>query len=129
MRPELGLHLRDMELCRRRAMGKLQSRVQRGFSGGGMGRTEGKRRSWGQAMGGGRLIRAALGDFVRDCAIRELAKEIGMMREGLWSAPSEDGEARIGAVAEFLRALGMWPVLVRWRPYLRLPGFDLRPCI
>ena len=125
----MGLHLRNMELCRRRAVGKLQSRAQRGFSGGGMGRTEGKRRSWGQAMGGGRLIRAALGDFVRDCAMRDLAGAKGMRRDGLCESLSENDEARIGAVAEFLRALGMWPVLVRWRPYLRLPGFDLRPCI
>ena len=42
-------------------------------------------------LGDGRLIRAALSDIARGRNMSELAREIGMTREGLYKALSEAG--------------------------------------
>ena len=55
----------------------------------------------------GRLIRAALGDIARGRNMSELAREIGMTREGLSEALSEDGELSFGIVLKIIRVLGM----------------------
>ena len=58
-------------------------------------------------LGDGRLIRAALGDIVRGRNMSQLAREIGMTREGLSEALSEDGDASFTTILKVIRALGM----------------------
>ena len=58
-------------------------------------------------LGDGRLIRAALGDIARGRDMSELAREIGMTREGLSEALSEDGDLSFGIVLKIIRVLGM----------------------
>ena len=58
-------------------------------------------------LGDGRLIRAALSDIARGRNMSELAREIGMTREGLSEALSEDGDPSFGIVLKIIRVLGM----------------------
>lgn len=58
-------------------------------------------------LGDGRLIRAALGDIVRGRDMSQLAREIGMTREGLSEALSEDDGPSFGTVLKIICALGM----------------------
>lgn len=57
--------------------------------------------------GDGSLIRAALNDIVRAGNMSRLAREIGMSREGLYKALSQDGNATFATVMRITRALGM----------------------
>ena len=58
-------------------------------------------------LGDGRLIGAALSDIARGRNMSELAREIGMTREGLYKALSEDGNASFSTISKIIRALGM----------------------
>ena len=58
-------------------------------------------------LGDGRLIRAALGDIVRARDMSELAQEIGMTREVVSEALSENSDPSFGTVLKIVRALGM----------------------
>ena len=57
--------------------------------------------------GDGSLIRAALNDIARAQNMSLLAREIGMSREGLYKALSEDGNPTFTTVMRITRALGM----------------------
>ena len=57
--------------------------------------------------GDGSLIRAALNDIARAQNMSRLAREIGMTREGLYKALSEDGNPTFATVMRITRALGM----------------------
>ena len=57
--------------------------------------------------GDGSLIRAALNDIVRAGNMSRLAREIGMSREGLYKALSQDGNPTFATVMRITRALGM----------------------
>ena len=57
--------------------------------------------------GDGSLIRAALNDIARAQNMSLLAREIGMSREGLYKALSEDGNPTFATVMRVTRALGM----------------------
>ena len=57
--------------------------------------------------GDGSLIRAALNDIARAQNMSWLAREIGMSREGLCKALSEDGNPTFATVMRITRALGM----------------------
>lgn len=57
--------------------------------------------------GDGSLIRAALKDIARAQNMSRLAREIGMTREGLYKALSEDGNPSFATVMKITRALGM----------------------
>ncbi|MDE2846604.1 MAG: putative addiction module antidote protein [Gemmatimonadota bacterium] len=57
--------------------------------------------------GDGRLIRAALNDIARSGNMSWLAREIGMSREGLYKALSEDGNPAFSTVVRIVRALGL----------------------
>ena len=57
--------------------------------------------------GDGSLIRAALNDIVRAQNMSRLAREIGMTREGLYKALSENGNPTFATVMRITRALGM----------------------
>ena len=58
-------------------------------------------------LGDGRLIRAALSDVAHAGNMSQLAREIGMTREGLSEALSEDGDPSFGIVLKIIRVLGM----------------------
>ena len=58
-------------------------------------------------LGDGRLIRAALNDIARAGNMSQLAREIGMTREGLYKALSEDGNPSFTTISKIIRALGM----------------------
>ena len=58
-------------------------------------------------LGDGRLIRAALSDIVRGRDMSELAQEIGVRREELSEAFSEEGDPSFGTVLKIIRALGV----------------------
>ena len=58
-------------------------------------------------LGDGRLIRAALSDIVRGRDMSELAQEVGVRREELSVALSENGDPSFGIVLKIIRALGM----------------------
>ena len=58
-------------------------------------------------LGDGRLIRAALSDIARAGNMSQLAREIGMTREGLYKALSEDGNPSFTVISKIIRALGM----------------------
>ena len=60
--------------------------------------------------GDGSLIRAALNDIARAGNMSRLARDIGMSREGLYKALSEDGNPTFATVMRITRALGL-----RWR--------------
>ena len=53
------------------------------------------------------LIRAALNDVARAQNMSLLARKIGMSREGLYKALSEDGNPTFATVIRITRALGM----------------------
>ena len=57
--------------------------------------------------GDGSLIRAALNDIARAGNMSRLAREVGMSREGLYKALSEDGNPSFATVMRITRALGM----------------------
>ena len=57
--------------------------------------------------GDGSLIRAALNDIARAQNMSLLAREIGMTREGLYKALSENGNPTFSTVMRITRALGM----------------------
>lgn len=58
-------------------------------------------------LGDGRLIRAALSDIARARNMSQLAREVGMSREGLYKALSENGNPNSNAMMKIIRALGM----------------------
>ncbi len=58
-------------------------------------------------LGDGRLIRAALSDIARARNMSQLAREIGMTREGLYKALSEEGNPSFTMISRIIRALGM----------------------
>lgn len=58
-------------------------------------------------LGDGRMIRAALSDIARSRNMSQLAREIGMSREGLYKALSENGNPNFNAVMKIISALGM----------------------
>ena len=57
--------------------------------------------------GDGSLIRAALNDIARAGNMSRLAREVGMSREGLYKALSEDGNPSFATVMRVTRALGL----------------------
>ena len=57
--------------------------------------------------GDGSLIRAALNDIARAGNMSRLAREVGMSREGLYKALSEDGNPSFATVMRIARALGL----------------------
>ncbi len=57
--------------------------------------------------GDGSLIRAALNDIARSGNMTWLAREIGMSREGLYKALSENGNPAFSTVIRIVRALGL----------------------
>ena len=57
--------------------------------------------------GDGSLIRAALNDIARAGNMSQLAREVGMSREGLYKALSEDGNPSFATVTQIARALGL----------------------
>lgn len=57
--------------------------------------------------GDGSLIRAALNDIARAQNMRLLARDVGMSREGLYKALSENGNPSFATVMRITRALGM----------------------
>ena len=57
--------------------------------------------------GDGSLIRAALNDIARAQNISLLARDVGMSREGLYKALSENGNPSFATVMRITRALGM----------------------
>lgn len=57
--------------------------------------------------GDGSLIRAALNDIARAQNMSRLAREVGMTREGLYKALSENGNPTFATVMRITRALGM----------------------
>ena len=57
--------------------------------------------------GDGSLIRAALNDIARAQNMSQLARDIGMTREGLYKALSENGNPTFVTVMKITRALGM----------------------
>ena len=57
--------------------------------------------------GDGSLIRAALNDIARVGNMSRLARDVGMSREGLYKALSEEGNPSFATVMRITRALGM----------------------
>ena len=58
-------------------------------------------------LGDGRLIRAALSDIARARNMSQLAREVGMTREGLYKALSENGNPSFTTMMKIIHALGM----------------------
>jgi probable addiction module antidote protein len=56
--------------------------------------------------GDGSLIRAALNDIARAQNMSQLAREVGMTREGLYKALGENGNPSFATVMRIARALG-----------------------
>jgi probable addiction module antidote protein len=57
--------------------------------------------------GSGSMIRAALSDISRSKNMGELAKQVGVSREGLYKALSESGNPSFSLVLRLSRALGL----------------------
>ena len=57
--------------------------------------------------GDGSLIRAALNDIARSQNMSQLARDVGITREGLYKALSENGNPSFATVMRITRALGM----------------------
>ena len=57
--------------------------------------------------GDGSLIRAALNDIARAGNMSRLARDVGMSREGLYKALSENGNPSFATVMRITRALGL----------------------
>ena len=58
-------------------------------------------------LGDGRLICVALSDIARARDMSQLARELGMTREGLYKALSANGGPSFGTVLKMIRVLGM----------------------
>ena len=58
-------------------------------------------------LGDGRLIRAALSDIARASNMSQLARQVGMSREGLYKALSENGNPNFNMMMKIISALGM----------------------
>ena len=58
-------------------------------------------------LGDGHLIRAALSDIARARNMSQLAREVGMTREGLYKALSENGNPNFNTMMKIIHALGM----------------------
>ncbi len=58
-------------------------------------------------LGDGRLIRAALSDIARANNMSQLARQVGMSREGLYKALSENGNPNFNTMMKIIRVLGM----------------------
>ena len=57
--------------------------------------------------GDGSLIRVALGNIARSRNMSSLARRLGMTRQGLYKALSQDGNPTFATVMRVTRALGM----------------------
>ena len=57
--------------------------------------------------GDGSLIRAALNDIARAQNVSQLARDIGMTREGIYKALSDNGNPTFATLMRITRALGM----------------------
>ncbi len=57
--------------------------------------------------GDGSLIRSALNDVARAQNMAQLSRDVGMSREGLYKALSDEGNPSFATVLRVLRALGM----------------------
>ncbi|MDE0003740.1 MAG: putative addiction module antidote protein [Rhodospirillaceae bacterium] len=57
--------------------------------------------------GDGSLIRAALNDVARAGNMSKLASDVGMSREGLYKALSENGNPTFATIMRITRALGL----------------------
>jgi len=57
--------------------------------------------------GSGAMVRAALGDISRSKNMSELAKKVGVSREGLYKALSESGNPSFSFILKLSRALGL----------------------
>ena len=57
--------------------------------------------------GDGSLIRSALNDIARAGNMSQLARDVGMSREGLYKALAEDGNPSFATVMRVTRALGL----------------------
>ncbi len=57
--------------------------------------------------GDGSLIRAALNDIARAKNMSQLAREIGMTREGLYKALGQNGNPTFATVMRITKALGL----------------------
>ena len=57
--------------------------------------------------GDGSLIRAALNDVARAGNMSKLASDVGMSREGLYKALSENGNPSFATIMRITRALGL----------------------
>jgi len=57
--------------------------------------------------GDGSLIRAALNDVARAGNMSKLASDVGMSREGLYKALSENGNPTFTTIMRITRALGL----------------------
>ncbi|MEJ2419247.1 MAG: putative addiction module antidote protein [Exilibacterium sp.] len=57
--------------------------------------------------GDGRLILAALGDIARARNMSELARKVGISREGLYKALSGDGNPSFSTILKVSHALGL----------------------
>ena len=58
-------------------------------------------------LGDGALIRAALGDIARARNMSQLARDVGITREGLYKALSGKGNPSFALVLKIARALGL----------------------
>ena len=68
------------------------------------------------------LIRVALGTVARARGMTQLAREIGMTREGLYKALGEAGNPGFDVVAKLLRAFGLQLQVRPTRPKQTTPG-------
>ena len=57
--------------------------------------------------GDGSLIRSALNDVARAQNMAQLSRDVGMSREGLYKALSDEGNPSFATVLRVVRALGM----------------------
>jgi len=57
--------------------------------------------------GDGSLIRAALSDIARARNFSRMAREIGMSREGLYKALSDDGNPSFATILKILHAMNL----------------------
>ena len=57
--------------------------------------------------GDGSLIRSALNDVARAQNMSQLSRDVGMSREGLYKALSDEGNPSFATVLRVVRALGM----------------------
>lgn len=60
-----------------------------------------------QDAGDGLLIQAALGDIARAQNMSQLARDVGISREGLYKALSANGNPSFGTMLKVSKALGL----------------------